>query len=188
MEINNLIQYFFDIIKRSEIEEDIYHAKDMLELAKTSPYQSKDYFIIACVAHDLERSLPCRLKPENFKNYDEFKKKHEKRSSEIVLRILKRLGIESNFAIKVSKLIEKHEFGDPNDEEAQELKFLDVLSFLKTNASFYGKRHTSKELEERIRWGLKRLDEKQLNRLLSTLEIKDKKVKDALNKVLRTGI
>jgi hypothetical protein len=186
MKIDELIQLFLDIIKRSQVEEDIYHAKDMLELAKKSRFKSKDYFILACVAHDLERSLPCRLRPENFENYNDFKKAHEKKSAELALKILKQLGVENEFASRVSRLISKHEFGDPDDDEAQELKFLDVLSFLKTNASFYAKRHTKKELEERIRWGLKRLDEKELDLLLSSLKITERKVKEALNKVLKT--
>lgn len=167
------ISLIFTQISRSRIEEDILHAFDMYMMALKSSFRTDETFLIACVSHDIERSLPCRLRPENFKTYDEFKSKHQFKSAVILEKILKNLSFPKDFINRAVFLVGYHETGAENVRELEELVYLDVLSFLNVNSLFYLKREGPKKLLERMTWGLKRLTPENLDRIKSEVKIND---------------
>lgn len=171
-------------IARSKIEEDIYHAHEMLQMALRSEFSKDEPFVVACVAHDVERSLPCRLRPEDFKTYDIFKEKHQQKSAGILEKILKGFSFPEEFMSRAVFLVRNHETGGKKDRALQELVYLDVLSFMNTNSAFYLKREGRKKLFERIIWGLKRLNPAQIQRIKSEVEVKDETVREVFLQAL----
>lgn len=180
-----VLALLFAQIGNSKVKEDPYHALEMFKLSMASPFSKKEEFIVACVAHDLERSLPCRLEPKKFMNYDEFKKAHQKRSAEILKKVLTAYKFDPEFIRKATEYVLLHELGETADPLVLELRFFDVFSFLSTNALFYLEREGPEKLKERMRWGLKRLNPKQLKRLLNEKEKFNPFVQSLLEEVLK---
>lgn len=167
------------IISCSRVEEDPLHAVDMLNLALGSSFSDNPAFVLASLAHDLERALPCRLKAQSFPDYDSFKKAHALRSAEIAAKILEKHSLPPELISDTFFLIKHHESGLSSNPLVEELVYFDVLSFLQTNAQFFALREPFEKLTFRIAWGLKRLNTNQLNRLKKHLNIKTEPVKKA---------
>jgi|GEM_PF-2954220 len=172
------------IISCSAVEEDPFHAIDMLNLALSSTHAGNPAFVLACLAHDLERALPCRLKMQNFPDYDSFKKAHALRSADIAAKVLTKNFLPPQVISDACYLIKHHEFGCIDNPLLEELVYFDVLSFLQTNAEFYARREQFEKLVFRAAWGLKRLNNAQLNRLTKQLKISSETVREALRLAL----
>lgn len=171
-------------ISNSHIEEDPEHAVEMLYLALNSKYSKHETFIIASVAHDLERSVNCRLKPQEFSSYNEYKDRHQKRSAELTAKLLSQLNLPPGFIKQVKLLISYHEFGGPKNPYLEELRYLDTLSFINTNARYYLEREGYKILEERIKWGVSRLNPVYIQRLINEVRKSENIIVDILIKTV----
>lgn len=172
-------------ISRSCVEEDIYHAYDMLFSSLSSKFKAEEAFILSCVAHDLERSLPCRTRPDTFSDYDEFKNMHQKRSAEAFLKLTKHI-LPREILKKAQYLISNHEIGPTNDSEILELRYLDTKSFLEVNAAYFLKREGEERLKKRILWGLNRLNPSLILRLKEEVAIKSEKVRSVFLQAVKS--
>jgi hypothetical protein len=183
-EIKIAITGILKIVSLSHVKEDPLHALEMLYLAMKSRFGNDPAFVLACVAHDIERALPCHLRSDNFSDYDSFKKAHAQRSAEITEKFLKKYGILETIVSDATNYIRHHEFGLKGNQKIEELVYLDVLSFLHTNASFYASREPFEKLVFRIVWGLQRLTLANLERLKKEVTLTDEVVALAYQKAL----
>lgn len=144
-----------EIISHSPVPEDLEHAQNTLYwLLKIYP-EADSSLKIAALGHDIERSVPERIKRENFEDFDEFKKAHALRSAEILKNILVEFNCPENIVDKVYDLVKKHEHG--GDFKSDILKDADSLSFFDTNIKYFYKREGFQKTLERAIWGIKRL-------------------------------
>ena len=150
--------YIQKIISKSPVPEDLSHAENTLQwLLKIYP-EADISLKIAAIGHDIERAIPERVKREDFKNYDDFKKAHAKRSAEILKKILLKFNLSDSIINKVYNLVEKHEHG--GDFYSDILKDADSLSFFDNNIQYLFKREGFEKTLERAIWGYKRLSDK----------------------------
>ena len=174
-------RYNLDIISNSPIPEDLSHAENTLQwLLKI--YPEADIFLkIAAIAHDIERAIPERVKRENFKNYDDFKKAHAKRSAEILKKILLKFNMSDSMINNIYRLVENHEHG--GDFYSDILKDADSLSFFDNNIKYLFEREDFEKTFERAIWGYNRLSQrarfyfnnikhqnKEINKILSLIK------------------
>ena len=151
-------KYILDIISNSPIPEDLSHAENTLHwLLKIYP-EADISLKIAAIGHDIERAIPERVKREDFKNYDDFKRAHAKRSAEILKKILLKFNLSDSMINKVYRLVEMHEHG--GDFYSNILKDADSLSFFDNNIKYLFEREDFEKTLERAIWGYKRLSER----------------------------
>jgi hypothetical protein len=131
--LNNLffrIKCFFvmqdirEIIKNSESQDvlarkyDYDHALDVYQWLTLLYPQRDPSFDIACLGHDIERSIIFKsANPKFFDSHREFKQAHSRRSAEILTKIMKSHNLPINFIKKVRHLVLNHEFGCDIDSE-----------------------------------------------------------------------
>lgn len=173
-------------IAMSEIPEDFVHSKNTVKwLLKIKP-DADVALKIAALGHDIERSLgDKKVKREDYKSYDEFKKEHSLKSAMIIASILKKFNTNQELIDDVYNLIANHETG--GDKRSDILKYADSISFFNVNLPYYFGRNTEEETRRRCIWGLERLlkalqkqvfdfeyDSKRLNSLMHSLRKKYK--------------
>ena len=180
-------KYILDLISNSPIPEDPSHAENTLQwLLKIYP-EADIPLKIAAIGHDIERAIPERVKRENFKSYDDFKKAHAKRSAKILKKILLKFNLSDSMINNICRLAENHEQG--GDFYSNILKDADSLSFFDNNIRYLFEREGFEKTFERAIWGYNRLSEraklyfnnikhenKEINKILSLIK-GDKDVK-----------
>ena len=172
------------IISESPVPEDYKHAKNVKEWVLQLKPDATEQLKIAALSHDIERAIPERkVRRENFKDYNEFKKAHAINSSRIIKEILENYPIEEREKERIRFLVENHEFGQSGDEELAVLVDSDVISFFQINLPYYAKRNSDEEVIFRIRWGLARASERAIS-IIKTIKYRDEK----LNQFLRENI
>ncbi|RKY85039.1 hypothetical protein DRQ09_07820 [candidate division KSB1 bacterium] len=146
------------IVARSEVPEDPAHSENTKEwILKLKP-DADITLQIAALGHDIERSIKERkIKRENYKDYDKFKKAHSKNSAVIMKEILSKYRVDKKIIDRVFYLVNNHEFG--GDEEANLLRDADGVSFFDVNLPFYFKRNSKEETSFRILWGYRKLSD-----------------------------
>lgn len=171
------------IIARSEVPEDLAHAKNVKTWVKKINPNASPALQIAAVAHDIERALPERKIPRgDYQDFDAFKKAHARNSAKITSEILDSYDLDVAFKSRVKYLIEHHEFGGPQDEELAVLKEADAISFFEVNLPHYAHRHNADEVDFRIRWGYRRLS-KPGRKIVQKFRYTNFRLHDLLNKV-----
>ena len=161
-----------DIIDSSPVPEDPIHARNTLKwLLRLYPKADKR-LRLASLVHDIERAIPeKKVKREDYRNYECFKKAHAKNSAIIIKEIMERNGICKEAIKDVVFLVENHETG--GSFRADLLKEADSLSFFDVNLHFYAKRHSSDEVIDRCIWGYRRLSDKGKKLALDILRNKN---------------
>lgn len=125
------------IISKSPVKTDLNHAKTTVKLVKQLKPNADDAFLIAALAHDIERCFLTdrRENAEKFDNYEEYKRLHAEKGAKIVSGLMKKYGFDKNFTSKVENLVKKHEFG--GDKESNLLMDADTISFFIENLDNY---------------------------------------------------
>jgi len=173
-------------IAKSEVPEDLGHARDTVKLLLRIKPDADVALKIAALGHDIERSVRNKkVKREDYKSYDEFKKAHALNSARIMADIMKKFRTNQDLIDDVYNLIVNHETG--GDKKSNILKYADSISFFNVNLSYYFERNTEEETRRRCIWGLERLpktlqkqvfdfkyDNKSLNSLMNSLRKKFK--------------
>ena len=173
-------------IAKSEVPEDFVHSKDTVKwLLKIKP-DADVALKIAALGHDIDRSTGNKkVKREDYKSYDGFKKAHALNSARIIADIMKSSHANQELIDEVYNLITNHETG--GDKRSDILKYSDSISFFNVNLPYYFERNTEEETRRRCIWGLERLpkslqnqvfyfeyDSKKLNSLMHSLRKKFK--------------
>lgn len=151
-------QEILEIISQSDIPEDYPHAKSVREWVLKLKADADFTLQIAALAHDIERAFVERkVKRNEYKNYNDFKKAHAANSTRMVSEILDKYPVSEDTKNKIAYLVEQHELGADNDRELSVLTDADSISFFEVNLPFYFERNSEEETFFRMRWGYKRL-------------------------------
>jgi len=147
------------IILGSSVPEDAVHSKNTLQwLLKLKP-DADEALQIAALGHDVERAIDeCKVRREDFEQYDRFKAAHAHNSAKILKEIMLDCGLDETLIEQVYELVRRHEVG--GDERSDLLKDADSISYFEVNLSHYYKRHGWDETQRRCLWGYKRLSKK----------------------------
>ncbi|TET33053.1 MAG: DUF4202 family protein [Planctomycetota bacterium] len=147
------------IVKRSLVPEDPIHAKNTLEwLLKLEPHVD-NALKIAALGHDIERAIEKRkVRREDYREYDEFKKAHALNSARILMEIMEECKVRKELIEDVFYLVSHHEAG--GNRRADILKDADSVSFFHINLPYYFKRNSVEETRKRCLWGYRRLPDK----------------------------
>ncbi len=166
-----------EIIDSSGVPEDPMHARNTAQWVER--LGGKDPLLrVAALGHDIERAIEReKVRRDKFPSFDAFKEAHARNSARILQAILEECGFEKDEIEKVCSWVAMHEKGGV--PEADLLKNADALSFLETNLPLYKLRHSEKEVEERVLWGLKRLSP-SLIRLVSDMKYQDPQLENML--------
>lgn len=143
-------------IAKSEVPEDLVHSKDTVKWLLRIKPDADVALKIAALGHDIDRSTGYKkVKREDYKSYDEFKKAHTLNSAMIIADIMKKFSTNQELIDEVHNLIANHETG--GDKRSDILKYADSISFFNVNLSYYFERNTEEETRRRCIWGLERL-------------------------------
>ena len=169
------------IISKSPLPEDYEHAKNVKEWVLRLKPDATEQLKIAALSHDIERAIPERkVKRENFKDYNEFKKAHAINSGRIIKEILDNYPVDDKEKERIKFLVENHEFGEEGDEELLVLVDSDVISFFQINLPYYAERNPKEEVIFRLKWGIARASERAIS-IIKNIKYKD----EELNQLLR---
>ncbi len=157
--INHVKSSIEAIISGSSVPEDPVHTRNTLQwLLKLKP-DADEALQIAALGHDIERAIDeCKVRREDFEQYDRFKAAHAHNSAEILKEIMLDCGVDQTLIEQVYELVRRHEVG--GDERSDLLKDADSISYFEVNLPHYYKRHGWDETKRRCLWGYKRLSEK----------------------------
>ncbi len=144
-----------EAIKHSPIPEDPIHSENTLRWVLKLKPDASISLQLAALGHDIERAYPPRIRREDYRDYDSFKKAHAERSAQIMSKLLKTCGIEGDVHNEIVELVRRHETG--GDKTSDILNYADSLSFFEVNLPMYFKRNGETEARKRFLWGLKRL-------------------------------
>jgi len=145
-----LKKIIIDQISHSEIDEDKLHSISTWQwVLKILPNTNME-LQIAALAHDIERGVKPRENQRENESYDDYKKRHSKRSADIMKKILIKNGIEANSTKKIVDLILNHEIG--GNKEANVLQDADSISFFDIGIPSYLKRKGEDKTKAKIKW------------------------------------
>jgi len=172
--IAELKKKIIEIIKKSNNPEDPIHAKNTLEwMIKLEP-QADEALKIAALGHDIERSISKRkIKRENYKNYEEFKKAHALNSAEVLNKLMETFKVKKELREEIFYLVNHHETG--GNKRANLLKNADSLSFFQVNLPYYFIRNNLDETKRRCVWGYHRLSA-NLREIVSRFSYNDERI------------
>lgn len=149
-QFRKLRQIIADQISHSEIDWDTLHSINTCQwFLKIFPKASYE-LQIAALAHDIERGVKPRERKQDNETYDDYKRRHSKRSAEIMKKILEKNSIETNSINKIVDLILKHEVG--GYKEANILQDADSISFFDIAILSYLKRKGEEKTRAKIKW------------------------------------
>ncbi|MFC1723476.1 DUF4202 family protein, partial [Nanoarchaeota archaeon] len=166
-------------ISNSDHPEDPKHSlltkKWLLILDPDAPYHVQ----IAALAHDIDRARNSIKWNPDLESYNSYKKKHEKRSAQIINEILKQHKYPWLFRRKVIKIIRNHEYGGYH--QANLVRDADSLSFFENNIKYMLKRHPDDYIIKKCRWMYDRMAPKS-RQLVTTIKFPPK-IKKLLKEV-----
>ncbi len=119
---------------------------------------------IAAYSHDVERAFrdADKMIPEDYIE-EKFLKNHQEKGSEIMADFLRDEGALEYLIKKVKHLIESHEFG--GDEEQNALMDADSISFFETNAEHFVNERSINEgydkIKSKLDWNFNRISSKK---------------------------
>ncbi|MFA6098804.1 MAG: HD domain-containing protein [Patescibacteria group bacterium] len=171
-----------ELTKKSVAEEDYVHSqltwKNVLKLKTNADIALQ----VAALGHDIDRSFPeRRVKKEDFKDYNEYKKQHSFVSAKIISELMSECHFEEKIIDKTRYLIENHEIG--GGEEINVLMNADSLAFFEYNIPFYLKRNGEEKAKQKIQFMYNRLSPtaKELN---SQIKFSDEQIRTLVRQSL----
>lgn len=171
-----------DCANPTDREKDSTHSRLVLKWVLKLKPGADEALQIAALGHDIDRAIEKRrVKKENFKDYEKYKKEHAKESAKIICEILKKHDFEENFINKVKFLVESHEVG--GSKEAEILKEADSLTFFSFDISYYLKDRGSKKTKEKVRFMYERLSEKA-RKMVNQVKFKNKAVENLFKEAI----
>jgi hypothetical protein len=150
-----------EIISKSPVKTDFFHAKSTKKwILRLKP--DADYALqISALAHDIERGfkLDSKTKPkERFDNYEEYKRIHSEKSAKIIVELLKKYNFDKEFISKVEHLVLKHEVG--GDIESDLLMDADSISFFEENYVQYYEIYGEEKARKKVEFMYNRMSDK----------------------------
>lgn len=171
-----------EIFSKAEFELEGTHALDTLEWVKKINPNAEEALQIAALAHDIDRGIKPRVKRQENETYDDYKKRHAKRSALLIEKLMVKHNYSKDLINKTIYLVENHEIG--GNKETDILMDADSISFFSCNIDWYYN-YKNKNLEE-TKKGIKYKFERATPRakeLIKTIEIKNKVLKEMCKEV-----
>jgi len=138
------------IVRKSKTEEDSEHSIRTLKwLLKIKP-EAGEALKIAALAHDIDRAAEPRTKRRSSESYSSFKRRHAKRSAQLISNMMEKNGYNIKSIKHVARLVESHETG--GGSEANALRDADSVSYFDYNIRYYFKREGPKATSDKIRF------------------------------------
>ncbi len=170
-----------EVVAGSPLPEDRLHAEDTLAwLLRLEPGASTA-LQLAALAHDIERSLPPRVRREEYPDYEAFKSAHARRSARLADRVLAACGVAPATRAEVRRLVRRHERG--GTPAADLLRDADSISFFAVNLPHYFRREPRGEVLRRCTWGCRRLSPGR-RQLVASLEYPCQELADLVHAAL----
>ena len=149
-------QKILQLIAKSNLPEDLPHAKNILKWLLRLKPEADESLRLAALAHDIDRADEhTKVKRSDFKDYSSFKTVHAKHSAEILQSILEECKVEKSVVEESCRLVLLHEVG--GDDRSDLLMYADSISFFDVNLPHYFRREGWDETLRRTIWGLKRI-------------------------------
>jgi len=149
-------QKILQLIAKSNLPEDLPHAKNILKWLLRLKPEADESLRLAALAHDIDRADEhTKAKRSDFKDYSSFKAAHAKHSAEILQSILEECKVEKSVVDESCRLVSLHEVG--GDDRSDLLMHADSISFFDVNLPHYFRREGWEETLRRAIWGLKRI-------------------------------
>lgn len=125
--------------KLSANQAELAHAQNTLHWLKILSPQADEILQLAAFAHDIERSVSRPVNPDDYNNYNEYKKAHAQRSGQIASEAVMAVGFSKSESNRIARIIENAEFPS-EDPETQLVCDSDSISFFDNNIEVYTKR------------------------------------------------
>jgi hypothetical protein len=163
-----------EIIKTSPVPEDPIHSKNTLEWVLRLKPDADEALQIAALGHDIERAIEeCKVRREDYKDYDDFKDAHASNSAKILAEIMRGCSISKKLADDSFFLVCHHETGATR--HADILRDADSISFFHVNLPYYFTRNSVEETKRRYLWGYRRLPD-NLKRLVAEFNYQNREL------------
>ena len=172
-------QRIFQLIAKSNLPEDLPHAKNILKWLLRLKPEADESLRLAALAHDIDRADGhTKVKRSDFKDYFSFKAAHAKHSAEILQLILEECQIEKSVVEESCRLVLLHEVG--GDDRSNLLMYADSISFFDVNLPHYFRREGWEETLRRAIWGMKRIPN-ELWSLIDNISFNNKDLTKIIN-------
>ena len=166
-------------IAKSNLPEDLPHAKNILKWLLRLKPEADESLRLAALAHDIDRADEhTKVKRSDFKDYSSFKAAHAKHSTEILQSILEECKVEKSVVEEACRLVSLHEVG--GDDRSDLLMYADSISFFDVNLPHYFQREGWEETLKRAIWGLKRIPN-ELWSLIDNISFNNKDLTKIIN-------
>jgi hypothetical protein len=128
---------------------------------------------IAALAHDIDRGFKPKNKRAEGETYDDYKKRHAKRSSQLISELMVKYGYSKDLIDKTIYLVKNHEVG--GDIEADILMDADSISFFSCNLEWYFRYKGFDRTKGKIMYMYKRATPRS-KQIIKTIKIKNKEL------------
>lgn len=164
-----------DIFSKAEIKEEGLHSIDTFRWVKEIDADASECLQIAALAHDIDRGIGPRIRREVNETYDDYKRRHAKRSAQLIAELMSKFGYSEDPIEKTSFLVEKHEVG--GDKETDILKDADSISFFSCNIEWYYKNKGVEETKREILYKYERATPKA-RQMIKSIKIRNKELQE----------
>jgi hypothetical protein len=168
------------IFSKAEFELEGAHSTDTLKWVKKIDANASESLQIAALSHDIDRAVGQRIKREEKETYDDYKKRHAKRSSQLITELMTKYGYPKDMIKKTSLLVENHEVG--GDKETNILMDADSVSFFSCNIEWYFRYKGREGTKDKIIFMYKRATPRA-KQMIKTIKIKNEILRKMCNDI-----
>jgi len=159
------------ILSKAEQELEIVHSFDTLKWVKEIDKNASESLQIAALAHDIDRGIKPKVIRADQETYDNYNKRHAKRGSLLIVKLLNKYNYSKDFINKTSHLVENHEVG--GDTETDILMDADSISFFSCNLDWYFKYKGLDKTKDKIFFMYQRATPRA-QKIIKSIKIKNK--------------
>lgn len=161
------------IFSRAEFELEGAHSLDTLKWVKKINKGADESLQIAALAHDIDRGIEPKITRIDGESYENYKKRHAKRSSQLISKLMTKYGYSKDLIDKTSHLVENHEVG--GEIESDILMDADSISFFSCNIEWYFRYRGLDRTKDKIIFMYKR-STPRAKQMIKTIKIKNKEL------------
>lgn len=158
------------------------HSLDTLKWVKKIDVSASECLQIAALAHDIDRGVNPKITREINETYDDYKKRHAKRSSQLIAELMTKHGYPEDMVKNTSLLVENHEVG--GDKEINILMDADSVSFFSCNIEWYFKYKGLEETKDKVLFMYKRATPRA-KRMIKTIKIENKELQSMCKDIFK---
>jgi len=158
------------------------HSLDTLKWVKKIDINAGECLQIAALAHDIDRGFDPKITRGTNETYDDYKKRHAKRSSQLIAELMNKYDYPENMVKKTSLLVENHEVG--GDKETNILMDADSVSFFSCNIEWYFKYKGLEGTKDKILFMYKRATPRA-KQMIKNIKIENKELQSMCKDIFK---